>query len=171
MGLLLLAALLALSAILLLYRSGQQRQAIGLPKGRIIYVDTGAWGVVEKPLYDPVLRLTGKPDYLIEQENTLIPVEVKSTRVSDAPHDAHIFQLAAYCLLVEASFGKRPAYGVLHYPNRTFAIDYTPALEEALLSLLEDLRAQEQRRNPARSHHQPQRCARCGYRSICDQRL
>ena len=66
------------------------------------------------------LGLVGKPDYLVESAGQLIPVEVKSTRNSNAPYDAHIFQLAAYCLLVQRQLGKRPPYGILHYANRTY---------------------------------------------------
>ena len=115
--------------------------------------------------------MAGKPDYLVQQGDQFIPVEVKSSRIGSAPYDAHIFQLAAYCLLVESTYQKRPAYGILHYPNRTFAIDYTIEMESALLDLLEEMRAQDRRKEIHRSHDSPARCSRCGYRSICDQAL
>ena len=166
-----LALLLTLLALFLLWQAARQRKAAGLPGGRVIYADTRAWGAVEKPLYDAELGLTGKPDYLVESGKGIIPVEVKSARVGSAPHDSHIFQLGAYCLLVQRSTGKRPPYGILHYPNRTFAIDYTPALEAAVLDLLVEMRQGEKRGNVDRSHDQPARCARCGFRSVCDQRL
>ncbi|MCX6033541.1 MAG: CRISPR-associated protein Cas4, partial [Chloroflexi bacterium] len=51
-----------LIAFVLLYISGHQRRAVGLPGGRVVYVDTRAWGAVEKPLFDLQLGLTGKPD-------------------------------------------------------------------------------------------------------------
>ena len=120
-----LALLLTLLALFLLWQAARQRKAAGLPGGRVIYADTRAWGPVEKPLFDPELGLTGKPDYLVQRGNAIIPVEVKSARVGTDPHDSHIYQLGAYCLLVQRSSGKRPPYGILHYPNRTFAIDYT----------------------------------------------
>lgn len=166
-----LSLLLLILGIVVLFLSGRKRTASGLPKGRIIYTDTGSWGPVEKPLYDPALGLTGKPDYLVDQEGDLIPVEVKSTRASAAAYDTHIFQLAAYCLLVESAYGKRPPFGILKYANRSFAIDYTPELENSLLDLIEEMREQERRRTVSRSHDQPQRCTPCGYRSVCDQRL
>ena len=37
---------------ILFWQSARQRQATGLPGGRVIYTDTRAWGPVEKPLYD-----------------------------------------------------------------------------------------------------------------------
>lgn len=162
---------LILFALLLLFVSGRQRRAAGLPGGRVVYTDTRAWGEVEKPLFDAELMLTGKPDYIIEDNGKYIPVEVKTGRTPDAPYDSHIFQLAAYCLLVERTYGKRPTHGIIHYPNRDFAVDYTRELESALLDLLADIRRDEHRAQVPRSHEEQRRCARCGFRELCDQRL
>jgi CRISPR-associated exonuclease Cas4 len=163
---------LFLLALVFFWQSGRQRRQAGLPGGRVVYTDTGGWGAVERPLYYPPLKLTGKPDYLVRQQNgVLIPVEVKSGRAPESPYDSHIFQLASYCLLVEKTYGKRPPYGIIHYNDRDFAIDYTPALEFALMDLLADMRRDEIRNEVERSHEQAARCARCGYKDLCDQRL
>lgn len=166
-----LALLLLLLAILLFWQSSRQRKQAGLPGGRVVYTDTRAWGVVEKPLYDHNLGLTGKPDYLVEQNGQLIPVEVKTGRTPDAPYDSHIFQVAAYCLLVHKTYGKRPPYGLIHYPHRNFAVDYTPELESALLEQLAEMRRDDVRRDVPRSHEQAVRCQHCGFRKVCDQKL
>jgi len=166
-----LAFFTLLLSVILFWLARRQQKASGLPAGRVIYADTHGWGAVEQPLYDADLGLVGKPDYLVEQNQQVIPVEVKSSRISAVPYDAHIFQLAAYCLLVQRQYGKRPAYGILHYPHRTFAIDYTPELENRLLALLAEMRAQERRPEISRSHESAARCSRCGFRTICDQRL
>lgn len=166
-----LGLLLAVVAVALLGLANRRRKESGLPYGRLIASDTGAWGPVSDPLYNRELGLTGKPDYLVESGSDLIPVEVKSSRAPSAPYDAHIFQLAAYCLLVESHFGRRPPYGILRYADHTFAIDYTNELEAALLELIEEMRNDERRRSVNRSHDQQGRCIRCGYRSTCDQHL
>jgi CRISPR-associated exonuclease Cas4 len=156
----------------LLYWLGLRRRArAGLPGGRVVYSDARDWGPVEKPLYDPDLGLTGKPDYLVDRDGEIIPVEVKTGRTPDAPYDTHLFQLYAYCRLVETAYGRRPSHGLLHYPGRTFAVDYTPAAESALLATLDEMRAFERKKNVDRSHTSPPRCKACGYRSICDQKL
>lgn len=165
------AVLLLAAALVVLWIAGRQRHATGLPAGRVIYSDTNRWERVEKPLYDPISGLTGKPDYLVEEGGRLIPVEVKSSRAPSLPHDSHIYQLAAYCRLVERTYHQRPPYGILHYRDRTFSIDYTPALEGELDDLLDEIRAQERLGEANRSHQEPARCSRCGYRSICDQQL
>lgn len=163
--------LLLLFSFVLFFIAGRQRRTAGLPGGRVIYTDTRAWGDLEKPLYDPELGLTGKPDYLVEQNGMIVPVEVKTGRTPDAPYDSHIFQLAVYCLLVHKTCRKRPSHGIIHYPNRDFAVDYTPALENALLDLLAEMRIDERRQQVQRSHADAQRCRHCGFHQACDQRL
>jgi CRISPR-associated exonuclease Cas4 len=165
------ALFLFILALVLLWLSSRQRKRSGLPGGRIIYTDTRAWGEVERPLYDLKLGLTGKPDYLVEQNGQIIPVEVKSGKAPDAPYDSHIYQIAAYCLLVQRVMGQRPPYGILHYSDRDFAVDYTPELESNLLEVLSDMRRDEVRTGVARSHEVPARCHHCGYRDLCDQKL
>jgi CRISPR-associated exonuclease Cas4 len=167
----LLVLLLFIFGLALLVWSERRRKDTGLPRGRLIASDTGDWGPVEGPLYDRHLALTGKPDYLVDTGDFLVPVEVKSTPAPPAPYDSHILQLAAYCLLVESHYGRRPPYGILRYANRSFAIDYTEALEFELLSVLDQMRLLERKRTVDRSHDQPARCAGCGYRGLCEQRL
>ncbi len=160
-----------LLALIFFWQSGRQRKEAGLPGGRVIYTDTRGWGKLERPLYNDLLGLTGKPDYLVQEKGQIIPVEVKSGRAPESPYDSHIYQLAAYCLLVEKSYGKRPPYGIIHYENRDFAVDYTPELESSLLDLLAEMRRDEMKREVERSHEQAARCARCGFKSACDQSL
>lgn len=168
--LLLILFLFSLSLVLF-WIARQRRVASGLPAGRVIYSDTRTWGKVEKPLYDPELGLTGKPDYLVVTDGQVIPVEVKSSRAAEAPYDSHIYQLAAYCRLVEIEYGKRPPYGILHYANRTYAIEYTTELENTLRTQLAEMRALEAHKAIGRSHGSSARCQACGYRALCDQKL
>ncbi|MDP2778620.1 MAG: CRISPR-associated protein Cas4, partial [Anaerolineales bacterium] len=166
-----LALVLLIFALFFFRRSSTQRKEAGLPAGRIIYTDTHGWGKVEKPLFYSALELSGKPDYLVQQNGKIVPVEVKSGRAPEAPYDSHIYQLAAYCLLVEKTYNIRPPHGIIHYENRDFAIDYTRELESALVELLADLRADDLKGDFPRSHEQASRCKRCGFRNVCDQSL
>lgn len=172
----LLALLAFFSALYIFWLAYQRREAAGIPGGRLVYSDTGLWQRQEQPLYDPELGLTGRPDYIFEDGQHIIPVEVKSSRLPRAPYDTHIYQLAAYCLLIHRSYDLRPPYGVLHYTDadqnhRTFAIDFTPALEHEVITLLAEMRRQQKRQEAHRSHQSKARCRACGYRSLCDQRL
>ncbi len=165
--------------LLMLWLSRRGRARSGLPQGRVVYTDTGGWGRLERPLFSHALRLTGKPDYLVADGADVIPVEVKSSRApvlrlrsgQAQPYSSHTLQLAAYCLLVEQCYGRRPPYGIVKYADRTFEVDYTPELENELLATLDQMRADLADGGAPRSHDEPRRCRACGYRSQCDDRL
>jgi CRISPR-associated exonuclease Cas4 len=169
--LVLAAVLLGGLGLWLLMRSRAARQRTGLPEGRVIYADTGAWRRCERPLFSNRYRLTGRPDYLVHQREGVVPVEVKSGTAPPQPYDSHLLQLAAYCLLLEEQEGRPPPYGILKYADRAFEIAYTPDLRARLLQTLQNIRGDMGTREPARSHEQPARCRGCGHRSQCDDRL
>lgn len=166
-----LALLMAAVALALLWLGARQRRASGLPAGRVIYADPKLIGAPERPFFDAETMLTGKPDYLVEDSGAVIPVEVKSGWAPPEPHEGHVFQLLAYCFLVERATGKRPPYGILRYRNRSFAIDYTREGERELLRLLEEMLDAGRARELHRSHSETPRCLRCGYRSTCEEKL
>ena len=162
--------LLALG-LLLLWLARRGRASSGLPQGRVVYTDTGGWNRLERPLFSREFLLTGKPDYLVADEADIIPVEVKSSRAPVRPYSSHVLQLAAYCLLVEECYGRRPPYGIIKYADRAFEVDYTTELEDELLATLECMRADLTDRDAPRSHDETDRCRACGYRERCNQRL
>jgi CRISPR-associated exonuclease Cas4 len=166
-----LAFLLFVLALFLIYVSRRQRQQLGLPQGTLLYEDMDSDGRLRKPLFDPVLNLVGRPDYLIREGDHLVPVEVKSGRSPKQPYDSHIYQLAAYCLLVARAYGQRPSHGLIRYPQRSFKVNFTEELETKLLSLLEEIKAKRGSLDVSRSHQQAARCRACGYLQICDQSL
>jgi CRISPR-associated exonuclease Cas4 len=167
----LISIFLLLVAIGFFIMVARQKKRIGIPSGKVIYADTSHWGKVEKPLFDPQIRLTGKPDYLVDQSGEIIPIEVKSSRSPQAPYDSHIYQLVAYCLLVMHEFGKRPGFGIIHYPDRTFSVEFTQSLENSVKSTIREMQGKVKSKQVDRSHDDPRRCVHCGYRSICDQSL
>lgn len=169
-----LAILLIILGILALTWSRAAQAASGLPHGKVIYSDTRAWGAVEKPLFSSTYRLAGKPDYLVKEGRgrAPVPVEVKSAQAPDSgPRDGHVLQLAAYCLLVEETTGRRPAYGIIKYADKAFSIENSDLLQSRLLDLLDEMRAAIERGGANRSHVEPRRCANCGYRHACGERL
>ena len=170
------ALLLLLLGWLSMRRAGTLHQASGLPAGRLIYADgsqTG-WHPPAEPLYSARYRLIGKPDYLVRTVRTrqgIVPVEVKSATAPEMPYLGHLLQLAAYCLLVEETTGQTPPYGLLKYADALYEIDFTAELRAELLDTLEDMRQARLARNVARNHNQPNKCAHCGYRRVCDETL
>lgn len=171
-----LSLLVFLIGIVLFLYANRSKKASGLPAGRLVYSDTNHWLSQDEPLYDPATGLTGKPDYLIRDRAQIIPVEVKSGRLPPTPYETHIYQLAAYCLLVERVLGIRPPYGLLHYTGesqsgRSFRVDYTHQLEKELTQLLTEIRHQAKRQDLPRSHQSIGRCRACGFRELCDEKL
>lgn len=167
----LLLVFLAMAGLLLL-RAQSLREKSGLPQGSILYTDTGTWFRNEEPLYATELRLAGKPDYLVQQENgEIIPVEIKSGRAPDAPWPGHILQLAAYCLLVEVNYGIRPSYGILHYNDEAFTVPYSSELEQDLFDILEEIRQDSEMENVDRSHDDARKCSACGFSERCEQAM
>lgn len=165
------ALLLLGGGLLLLRRARCLHEQTGLPQGRVIYADTGAWNRCEKPLFSRRYLLTGKPDYLVDDRRTKIPVEVKSVLSPPSPYRSHVLQLAAYCLLVEEEAGQPPPYGIIKYQDQTCAIEYTAPLRDELLSVLAEMRQRLAADDVAPSHANPNRCRSCGYREECEERL
>lgn len=162
------AALLAIALWLALRARRGQRQS-GLPQGRLVYADTGRWSAVAQPYFSPRYRLTGKPDYLVDSDDGLAPVEVKHTAAPPGgqAYASHAMQLAAYCLLVEEAHGEMPPYGLIRYDDATVQLDYTQTLRSDLLELLEQVRACRDLADVGRSHREPARCRACGVRHAC----
>jgi CRISPR-associated exonuclease Cas4 len=168
---LVLSATFVIMAIILFIVAGYQKRKVGFPDGRIIYSDTQKWGRVEKPLYDHVLRLTGKPDYLVKKDQMVIPIEVKSRRAPRQPKEWHIYQLAAYCLLIESVYKIRPKYGIINYQDKSFAVDFTEKLEESTQEIIHEMQSRASQLQVDRSHDDQERCIHCGFKSVCNQAL
>ena len=161
--------LLAAVALWLVARRGRARA--GLPAGVVVYADTGAWQRNERPLYSQRYRLSGKPDYLVRDGRSVVPVEVKSRAAPDTPYLSHVMQLAAYCLLVEDTLGAQAPYGYVHYRDKTFQVDFTPELRAELLALLADMREAMRASTVHRNHQSAARCAACGFQEVCGEGL
>lgn len=159
---------LLLLGLALLAVSWWLRRASGLPPGEIAYSDTD---VPAQPLLARRYGLVGKPDYIVQHEGQAIPIEVKPGRTARQPYESDRLQMAAYCLLVEERDAKSPPYGVLRYRDQSFRIDFAPRLRKRLLTVLGEMREQLAANNVARSHSSAARCAACGFRNTCEERL
>jgi CRISPR-associated exonuclease Cas4 len=152
--------------------SREQRMASGLPAGKVVYSDTGAWVRQERPIFSRDLGLVGRPDYVVRQsDGSWVPVEVKSASAPSEPYAGHVLQLAAYCALIGHEFGRRPAFGILQYRDRAFAIDFSPVLEDELMALLEEMRADQDAADVGRDHDDWRKCAACRLKDDCGEQL
>lgn len=165
------AALIA--AIFLRQRGRTEQEQTGLPiDARVVYSDTSAWRQLEKPLFSQHYRLTGKPDYIVQDESgAMIPIEVKPNRTAKQPRHSDTMQLMAYGILVREKFGTRPEYGLLKYRDEVFQIAFTDELHAEFVQILKEMRAARSAKNVARSHNDAVKCKYCGYREECDESL
>ncbi len=165
-----LAVGLVCLALLLLWLSWRLRKSSGLPDGRIAYSDSGAWRRNERALSSQAHGLTGKPDYLLQEGDALIPVELKSGPAprDGKPREGHVLQALAYCLLVQAEHGARPSHALIKYDDRSFEVAFSASAEAELLRVLQQMHAQGED-EAHRSHASAARCSACGVRSRCDE--
>ncbi|MBA3530886.1 MAG: CRISPR-associated protein Cas4 [Ardenticatenales bacterium] len=166
-----MAALVLLIALLLWGLAGWMQRRTGLPRARVRYDDASEGRVPERPLVSHTYKLTGRPDYLLEHRGRVIPVEVKPRRQAEEPYASDLMQLAAYCLLVEETYGQRPPYGILRYARKSWEIPFDNTLRQSLLKTLELMAQAEQMATVKRSHNHAPQCAACSQRANCDQRL
>lgn len=188
--LLLLIVLLALAAAVASVAAARESKRAGLPAGALLYSDTGRpvgrlggtevgrdGRKQEKPLVSETLELVGRPDYLIEAEGGVVPVEVKSTNCppNGRPYDSHLAQFAAYCLLVEDVLGASVPYGLVKYRDREVRVEYTGEMREQALALIEEMKADMDASADGeeihRSHDDARRCGGCSLRDVCTESL
>jgi CRISPR-associated exonuclease Cas4 len=90
---------------------------------------------------------------------------------SGRPYDGHLFQLAAYCLLVEDVCRVSVPYGLVKYQDRTIRVEYTPSLRASLITLLDEIRTAKRNGECHINHNQPSKCRSCGFSSVCGEGL
>jgi len=164
-----LPLLLALGGLALLWLARRFQRASGLPAGELRYQDTVEASRTRRTLFDPRLGLAGRPDYLVDNGQHIIPVEVKSGVAPSSPYAGHRLQLAAYCHLVEVDLGRRPPLGIIRYQDQSFELAYGGELRSELEQAVAQLRSVTGL--PDRSHQSAVRCRACGHADHCDQRL
>ncbi|MCX7860029.1 CRISPR-associated protein Cas4 [Chloroflexus sp.] len=147
------------------------RRRSGLPWARVVATDAGTQHRLERPLFSARLGLTGKPDYILQRGQALIPVEVKPNRRATEPYPSDLMQLAAYLVLLEETTGAAPPYGLLRYADTTFQLRYTATVRDEVLATLDEMRDLLAAADVARNHNEAARCRGCGFRAQCDDAL
>ncbi len=145
------------------------REDLNVNEGEIKYVD--ALKKESELLKSEKYRIRGRPDYIMENDGDLIPVEVKTGRVPKGPFFSHILQIAAYCLLIEEDIGEKPPYGLIRYGETEFDIDYDDSLKNLLIEKLEMMRENIEKEEAHRNHGRDGKCAHCSRRDICPESL
>ncbi|MGF1472615.1 MAG: CRISPR-associated protein Cas4 [Rubrobacteraceae bacterium] len=117
-------------------------------------------------LYSEPLRLRGKIDMVILAPREVVPVEYKMAAAIGLHHK---YQLAAYALLAEHTFGGTVsrAFVYLTPEKRAVEIPITPAMRAHVKKIVAELRdATDNERLPRPTPHRA-RCTDCEYRRFC----
>lgn len=110
-------------------------------------------------LVDVAWGFAGRPDFVVRRgDGGLFPVEYKETHLFGGYHEAHgrlfdTIQAIAECRLVEATFGRRPSFGVILYGDESgggvhegwVQIPYGDAEERWLQVAMDQVRADRTR--------------------------
>lgn len=121
--------------LVLFFLLKKRERTIGSLKGKILYQDSANAPV----LYAKTLPLCGKPDYIIQVDKMIVPIEVKTGRTPTSPYPNNTMQLMTYCYIATEVFGIRPKGGILKYPDREFTLEYTKEAEESVKKLVGEI--------------------------------
>jgi len=138
-----------------------------IPNGEILYSDLN---VPAKPFFSARYRITGKPDYVVMEDNKYIPIELKSG-FNNKPKQNHILQLATYCQLLEDCYGGFVPYGRLVYGNSDFVIPFDPGLRFELESVISKMKKSIKYGYVELNHNDINRCRNCSMRKYCLDKL
>lgn len=145
----------------------------GLPQGHVTYQDTDGRRI-RKTLVSHRYGLAGRPDYVVQTPDGIVPIEVKSRLCGpERPFPGEEAQLFAYCLLVEDVMGVQVRSGILQFANRQWTLNFGDGERRMLLAILDEMRSVQSPAEVNRSHDQAGKCCRCGFRAphVCGQAI
>ena len=127
----------------------------------------------------PVLKsrkynLAGRPDYMINEKDSHVPVEVKTGRRPKAPFFSHVLQIGAYCLLSEETFQRSPSHGQIRYgfDSKPHEVEWEPKLKNLVVEKIEEMNDILDGKTEAhRNHKRAGKCNNCSRRKGCPERL
>jgi len=171
-----LSAAASFAAAVLMYHRGRSDLGASwsLNSGSVVASDTGI--APPQTLHDPANGLRGRPDYLLAQQFghavRVVPVEIKPQRRSRWLYESDAVQLGVYLLAARATYGVRAApFGYVRYARTEFRVELTPRLEQRVLKIAREIRANRRATVVHRNHAIPARCAGCAMRNHCEESL
>jgi len=127
--------------------------------------------VPANPLFSKKYRLSGKPDYIVKRDKRYIPVELKTGSFTP-PKKNHIYQLAAYCQLIEENYGVFVPYGVLVYSDGyQFNIPFNPRLRFELENTINEMRRIIKTGKVNLNTRNHNRCSSCSMKDYCNNKF
>ena len=149
----------------------KSRIIAGLEKGERVEYSDDDRGHSEL-LHDDETGLRGRPDQIVRMQDEFIPVEVKTGKVPESPHDSHRMQLLAYLHLVEEIVGEAPPFGLLRYGEDTaFPVHWNDDAKDELMTATKEVQRLMAEGGAERNHEREGKCRNCSRRSACPDSL
>ncbi|MDR1150554.1 MAG: hypothetical protein LBJ93_02935 [Clostridiales bacterium] len=100
--------------------------------------------ICSKILYSKKFNIYGKPDLIYRNKinKSIIIAELKSSviKIKNKPNFGDLLQVAAYFIIVEENFKKKPKIAYLIYKDRMFIIKNTNELKKKVLNVVKKMR-------------------------------
>ena len=129
-----------LHTVLLMGKKRTLPNETGLGKDEVLAYSDDA-GQSASLLIDKVTGVRGRPNPGVKIDNQYIPVEQKTGKIPEHPHDSHKMQLMAYHL-VENTTGVKPDYGILRYGTDTlFTVQWDSMAQKQLIDSIKKFNA------------------------------
>ena len=147
------------------------RDQAGLSKDDILAYSDDA-GESAALLVDEVTGLRGRPDQIVRIDNQFIPVEQKTGKIPNAPHDSHRMQLLAYLHLVSDTTSTEPDYGILRYGGEAlFTVAWNAGARAEVVESIQEVQRLMVEGGAERNHQREGKCRNCSRRHRCPQSL
>ena len=125
-------------------------------------------------LFSNSIGLCGKPTYVLENNDEIIPVDVKSGRKPEKPFFNHVLQNAAYCFLVEEQLETKVPHGIIRYgmKEKSHTVTWDEDLKNLLIEKVSEMEKILNGDSEAhRNHNRPGKCKNCSRKEACPERL
>ncbi len=151
--------------------AGDARKDTGLAKNDILaYSDDE--GKSAALLVDEKIGVRGRPDQIVKIDNQYIPVEQKTGKIPNEPHDSHRMQLLAYLHLVSNTTETMPEYGILRYGGEAlFTVPWNDSAKADLTNSIQEIQRLMVEGGAQRNHERIGKCRNCSRRKMCPQSL
>ena len=128
------------------------------------------------------IYLIGKPDLVMQDKKTkeVFVVDLKSGKAPQTMSSSHVFQLAAYFLMVEKNFSTPVKRGIIRYlddDNKEHSIENSDNLKNELFEQVRAIADAKKKISKnevpqlVRNHNVRHRCEVCEFRLECPQVL
>ena len=124
----------------------------------------------ELPMYSELLSIHGKADLLLETDEFIIPVEIKTQ--TSKPSRGQIYQLCAYGLLGELQFKKKCSKGffLLKTKDKTFPVSLTEEVKNDVKKVINNIHQVACENILPDTSATTNQCNQCEYINFCNDR-